>query len=148
MTYCETETYDTVSKQKLYLQLPYIGQQIKEIEHDPSGLLSIFFPQVLHFFSIFAVHLFKETFHHKDGTDQMLCTFLIYEDDSHCCQRCYIGCTMIQVFCRRAGIREFPTGHRFGITVYPKIIRLGSIIYSYRTLRPTLPTFGYLSQYS
>ena len=89
-------------KQKIFFELPYIGSQTTKLTSEVISVLGKIFPQILPCFYFRSTCTIGQLFKKKDTPDQMLRTSVVYKYDCHCCQRCYIGSTSLQMFRRCA----------------------------------------------
>ena len=92
----------TVAKQKIYVNVPYIGIQSDKLLIDLKNLFSTFYPQIqtcFYFKNHFTIGSF---FKRHDSPEMLLRSSIVYKYTCHCCQQCYIGSSQLQMFRRIA----------------------------------------------
>ena len=100
-----------VPREPLYIQLPFLGKQTNKLIDELSNLISRFFPAVEPKFYFRSGNKMASFF--KLKTDDILeCASVVYQYKCHCCQQCYIGSTMLQLFVRASKHRGI--SHRTG----------------------------------
>ena len=93
----------TVSRDKLYLQLPYIGYNTTKLSTEIRELLLAFYPQItvnFYFRNSFTIGSFFKK--HLSETDVMMRTSVVYLYQCDCCTQSYIGSSKLQMFMRCA----------------------------------------------
>ena len=102
-----------MSQQELHIELPFIGSDTKIRLFDLRRTVHRFFPQVnakFYFRNNFTLgSLLRKP---VGGSDMTTRSCVVYEYTCDCCQRSYIGSTVLQMFVRSA--RHAGVSHRTG----------------------------------
>ena len=95
------DTQHDVSRKNVYLELPYIGHQFKQMIRENKQLAENVFPKSNAIFYWRKINILGHIFR-KDltKTDVFMGSCVIYKYTSDCCQRSYIGSTVLQIFIR------------------------------------------------
>ena len=92
----------TVPKQKLYIQLPFIGVQTEKLTAELKALLCHYYPHIhscFYFKNKFTIGSFFKRYEHPE---LLLRSRIVYKYTCHCCTQCYIGSSTLQMFRRVA----------------------------------------------
>jgi hypothetical protein len=102
----------TASKDRIYLQLPFIGSKTTKMKNELQLLLTRFFPQCHPFFYFRSSCKIGSFFPRGDQPEVPMRSHVVYKYTCDCCQQSYIGSTMLQMFVRtsRHQGRSFRTG--------------------------------------
>ena len=92
----------TVSKQKVYVHMPFIGTQSEKLLSEVKMLLSTYYPQIQPCFYFKNHYTIGSFFKRYDQPEMLLRSNIVYKYACHCCQQCYIGSTQLQMFRRAA----------------------------------------------
>ena len=95
------DTQHDVPRKTVYLELPYVGYQSKQMIREVKRLAEKFFPQINPIFYSRNSNKLGRIFR-KDltQTDVFMESCVIYKYNCDCCQQSYIGSTMLQMFIR------------------------------------------------
>ena len=92
----------TATKQKVYIDIPYIGSQSNKLLSELKKLIDIYYPQVQPCFYFKNNYKIASFFKRCDQPDMLVRSNTIYKYVCHCCQQCYIGSSQLQMFRRVA----------------------------------------------